>query len=106
MDGRRGITESMIESSIDFLIQFFLSAMAVYRVSYMIAVEDGPFDLYVVLRAKFNQATWIGRGLACPLCISWWLSMIPAVFMPHFFLLDWLAIAGFCLILHKRINIR
>lgn len=95
-----------MENGFDFLISFSLSVLAVYRVSYMIAVEDGPFDLYVMLRSKFNQATWIGRGLVCPLCISFWLSMIPAVFMPVPFILNWLAIAGMCLIIHKRLQQR
>lgn len=97
----------MVENvSVDFMISFAMSVLAVYRVSYMIAVEDGPFDLYVMLRARFNQATWIGRGLVCPLCISFWLSAIPAIFMPVPFVLNWLAIAGTCLIIHKRLQQR
>ena len=90
---------------------FTLSVLAVYRVSYMIANEDGPLDVFVFIREKAGQKNWIGRGLNCVLCISVWISIIPAVtmtrniglFQPTFetFILYWFAIAGGVLIIHK-----
>src|SRR3990167_3650096 len=65
----------------DFVVYFTLSVLAVYRVSYMIANEDGPLDVFVFIREKVSQKNWIGRGLNCVLCISVWLSIIPAVAM-------------------------
>ena len=95
----------------DFVIYFALSVAAVYRVSHMIANEDGPFDVFVFIREKAGQSNWIGRGANCVLCISFWLSIIPAFAMIHnvgFFrstsetlILYWLAIAGAVLIVHK-----
>lgn len=90
--------------SIDYLITFSLSVLAVYRVSYMLVNEDGPVDVFSKLREWVGQGTWIGRGFHCILCVSVWFSAIPALFMPHIFILDWLAISGAVLIIVKRLN--
>ena len=100
----------------DFVVYFTLSVLAVYRVSYMIANEDGPLDMFVFVREKAGQKNWIGRGLNCVLCISVWLSIIPAVAMVRdigFFrssfetiILYWFAIAGGVLVIHKYFNKR
>jgi len=89
----------------DFVVYFTLSVLAVYRVSYMIANEDGPLDVFVFIREKAGQKNWIGRGLNCVLCISVWLAMIPAIiFFRSSFettILYWFAIAGGVLVIHK-----
>ena len=100
----------------DFVVYFILSVLAVYRVSYMIANEDGPLDMFVFIREKAGQKNWIGRGLNCVLCISFWLSAIPAAttilivgfFRSNFesFVLCWFAIAGGVLIIQKHFNRR
>ena len=95
---------------LDFVVYFTLSVLAVYRVSYMIANEDGPLDVFVFIREKAGQKNWIGRGLNCVLCISVWLSVIPAVgfFRSSFetLVLYWFAIAGGVLVIHKYFNKR
>ena len=92
----------------DFVVYFALSVLAVYRVSHMIANEDGPFDVFVFIREKAGQRNWIGRGLNCVLCISVWLSIIPAIAMTRSaeFVLYWFAIAGGVLVIHKYFNRR
>lgn len=83
-----------------------LLTLAVYRVSHMLAYEDGPFDVFARMRGAVGQASWIGRGLHCVLCLSFWLSLVV------FFLLypvvgvvmgvvAWQAVAGGVLVLHK-----
>ncbi len=82
-----------------------LSVLAVYRLSYLIAKEDGPFDMFYAMREKIGQESWIGRGLHCVLCISFWLSLIPAVILFYEydinFGLGWFGIAGAVLVLYK-----
>lgn len=95
-----------MERSADFIISFALSVLAVYRMANMIANEDGPFDMFSRIRERVGQKNWIGRGLHCQMCISFWLALIPAIFMPHFIMLDWLAIAGMVTIIVKRLNQR
>lgn len=53
-----------------------MCALATYRIVRLVAIEDGPFDLSQKLRgiADPDQRTWIGRGLACPWCISFWIG--------------------------------
>jgi len=47
--------------------------LAAYRVGHMLAREDGPFDLFSSLRERVGQKTWMGRGMHCALCTSFWL---------------------------------
>lgn len=53
-----------------------LCSLATYRVVRLIAIEEGPFGLAQKLRntADPDQRTWVGRGLACPWCISFWIA--------------------------------
>ncbi len=82
-----------------------LSVLAVYRLSYLIAKEDGPFDMFSVMRGKISQENWIGRGLHCVLCVSFWLSFLPAFWLywgrPINVIIGWLGIAGAVMVLYK-----
>ncbi len=78
-----------------------LAILAVYRVAYLITSEDGPFEIATRFRALFGQRDWIGRGLHCMLCVSFWLAMIPAIYLGWMWKLSqadaallWLGIAG------------
>lgn len=57
-----------------------LAIPAVYRLSLMIAQEEGPLSMFEWLRNRraFLQANWLGRGIRCPWCISFWLSALAA----------------------------
>lgn len=105
------------------LIAVLLAAFAVYRLAFMIAREEGPFDVFDRLRTRaarlpvefqsgeFANRTrphWIQRGLGCPLCISWWLALPAAMLVAHSLsetsitgLALWPAIAGICLFLYQ-----
>lgn len=68
---------------------------AVYRVAHMIALEEGPFEVFTRVRNLRLQDDWIGRGLRCPLCVGFWLAL-PAAWVAGEapLLLWWLGIAG------------
>ena len=53
-----------------------LSSLATFRLYRLVAIEDGPFGLSQKLRgvADPDQRTWIGRGMACAWCITFWLA--------------------------------
>lgn len=80
-----------------------LAILGAYRLSHMIAIEDGPFDVFAMLRERIGQKSWIGRGLHCPLCISFWVSALFAPTAPDMLgqAFYWLGVAGGCLALHK-----
>ncbi len=89
-----------------------LSSLAVYRLSYMIAKEEGPISIFARIRGKIDskQSTWVGRGINCPLCISAWLSLLPIIFiLPRMDIYTtivlWLSIAGLSMLL-ERVSIR
>ncbi len=81
-----------------------LSILAIYRLSYLIAKEDGPFDMFASLRGKIGQEGWFGRGLNCPNCLSFWISIVPAIYISSSFLeffTIWLGMAGMALIINE-----
>lgn len=53
-----------------------LSALATYRLYRLVAIEEGPFGWSEKLRgiADPDQRTWLGRGMACAWCISFWIA--------------------------------
>ena len=53
-----------------------LSALATFRLYRLIAIEEVPFGLSTKLRgvADPDQRTWVGRGMACAWCITFWLA--------------------------------
>lgn len=60
------------------ITDLLIIGLVTYRLSHMITIEDGPFDIFVKLRMKIDpmQTTWVGRGLQCILCVSFWLSFV------------------------------
>jgi hypothetical protein len=94
--------------------------LATYRIAMMVTREEGPFDVFERLRRWANDALpakvshnrarphWIARGLACPLCVSWWLAL-PAALIAAVVagaawplgLLLWPAVAGGALFLFQ-----
>lgn len=88
---------------------YLLAALAVYRIARMIVHEEGPFGVFAWLQDKTKkQSNWIERGLNCPLCLSWWLSLLVACFFipvawPEF-LLTWFGIAGGAVVFYQRVH--
>lgn len=88
-------------------IWLVLAILASYRISRMLAVEEGPFGIFDKARARFDpkQETWLGRGLNCPLCIGFYVSLaVAALLLPvpswQILVLNWLAVAGGMAALH------
>lgn len=80
--------------------------LATYRLTRLIALEDGPGDFLVELRSRLGAydygadgraSTSLGRGISCPLCVGVYIAalmlLLRRVPCAHYFKL-WLAIAG------------
>lgn len=53
---------------------FLVAVLATWRISRLVAKEDGPFD--VVLRARARAGTSVlGRLMDCPYCVSVWAAL-------------------------------
>lgn len=79
-----------------------LAALAVYRLSQLIAC-DAIFTLFrIALGRKAAKGKWYWKSLAdlvhCPYCLGFWLALIATLFIPYSnlitFLLWWFGIAG------------
>lgn len=94
-------------------VKLILSALAVYRLAYMIAEEDGPANIFLRWRNILlvtlpdpgpDQVHWVTKGFHCVLCLSFWISAVPALLLtrrPVRFLGMWLGIAGGILAIHR-----
>lgn len=93
------------------LLLFIIASLATYRLSRMMAIEDGPGDLFV----RFRTWVWkIGRGrrdglykgLACPLCLSFWIGAGIALILPWNtpteYALTTLALSGAAVFLYRQ----
>ena len=86
-----------------FWPSFILAVLATWRITHLLASEDGPADLIVRFRAR------LGNGLAAKLidcfqCLSLWVA-IPIAFFVSGKLLDllltWLALSGAACLLER-----
>lgn len=88
---------------------FLVAILAAYRLAYALAREEGPFSVFASLRGHLdpNQTRWIGRGLNCAACVSFWTSLLvvlailylPAEIVTPF--VFWFAVACGALVLNK-----
>jgi hypothetical protein len=79
-----------------FSIHFVLAILAAWRVTHLLANEDGPADLIVKLRAALGDSL-AGKLMDCFHCLSLWIAAPAALFVTHaplLWLFVWLAISG------------
>lgn len=96
------------------LIEFLVASLAVYRVSRMVAMEDGPFEAFLKLRnatlklpASHPKDHWIARGIRCPLCISFWAGLVAALFISRdwkSYLLTAMGLSGAAVAIYKGVD--
>lgn len=86
----------------------FLAAAAVFRISHMIADEEGPWAIFLKLREKYTPVTWFGRGLACIMCVSFWVALPVALYVDWSWTmpLTWMALSGVTVLLREWKNKR
>lgn len=84
---------------------FILLALFVYRLARLVAVDDGPFDVFLKFRDSLGAYTYgpngaaitsLGRGITCPHCVGVWVALFAAVSAYPWpeFIVYWLALAG------------
>ena len=87
-----------------------LAILATYRLTAALVREEGPFNLFHRLRGSIDpdQKTWLGKGLNCVFCVSFWLALPAAVVLalanaidPFVSPLAWLGIAGGATVLFR-----
>jgi hypothetical protein len=83
--------------------EFILATLAVWRITHLVAAEDGPFDLIVWLRRKAGAGFW-GRLLDCFYCLSIWIAIPFALWLGSSRwqkLLLWPALSGAAILVNR-----
>lgn len=85
---------------------FVLCALAVWRLSHLLACEDGPFDLVVRLRQRVGNG-FFGRLMDCYYCVTVWIAIPFALLLTHDVitgLVTWMALSGAASALYKAMD--
>jgi hypothetical protein len=84
-------------------MRFVFAVLATWRVTHLLASEDGPADLIVRLRALLGQSL-AGQLMDCFLCLSLWIAAPAALFVarrPMEWCFCWLALSGGACLLER-----
>jgi hypothetical protein len=82
---------------------FVLAALATWRITHLLANEDGPADVIVKLRVRMGGGR-AGKLMDCFNCLSFWVAAPMALFVTQRLvdvLLAWLALAGAACLLQR-----
>jgi len=84
-------------------LRFVMAALAVWRVTHLIAREDGPWD--VIARARrWAAESFLGKLMDCFLCLSVWVAAAATLILgppPRDWVLVWLALSGAACLLDR-----
>ncbi|MCI0694178.1 hypothetical protein L0337_19495 [candidate division KSB1 bacterium] len=88
------------------LFKFLLALLATWRVTHLLAKEDGPGDLIVRIRRRLGQSFW-GKLMDCFKCLSLWIAIPFAFFVGGTWVekgMIWLALSGSAILLENLIR--
>ncbi|MGB6829462.1 MAG: DUF1360 domain-containing protein, partial [Terracidiphilus sp.] len=83
--------------------RFVLAVLATWRVTHLLAAEDGPGDIVFRFRALLGRS-FAGRLMDCFYCLSIWIAAPAALFVTRHWLdwiMVWLAISGAACLLER-----
>lgn len=86
-----------------FLLRFVLAVLATWRVSHLIAAEDGPADVIIRIRVRLGHSL-AGRLMDCFNCLSLWIAAPAALYVTRNWvqwLMVWLAVSGAACLLDR-----
>jgi Protein of unknown function (DUF1360) len=90
----------------DQWFRFVTALLAVWRITHLLAAEDGPWDSIVWLRRKAGS-TMVGKLMDCFYCLSLWVG-VPFCFYAAQGALDrvvvWLALSGAASLLNRAVT--
>jgi hypothetical protein len=90
-------------SEMSYWFRLVLAVLATWRVTHLLASEDGPADLIVRFRALLGR-TIVGKLMDCFNCLSLWVAALGALFVsrrPLEWLFCWLALSGGACLLER-----
>lgn len=84
-------------------LQFILAVLATWRITHLLALEDGPGDLLVRLRVALGEGV-LGKLMDCFKCLSFLVAAPFAFFVsqnPLEIFITWLALSGATCLLER-----
>ena len=98
-----GYAQRLTTVSPDAWLRLVLAILATWRISHLLALEDGPWDIVARVRMRLGSGFW-GRLLDCFYCVSLWVAAPIAAFVRPPWLewpLWWLACSGGACLLER-----
>ena len=83
-------------SEVSFWARLVLAVLATWRVTHLLASEDGPADLVIRARGRLGHSL-AGGLMDCFHCLSLWVAAPAALFVsraPLVWLFSWLGVSG------------
>jgi hypothetical protein len=90
-------------SEVGIWFRFVIVVLATWRVTHLLAKEDGPANIIVRLRARLGDGL-LGQLMDCFKCLSMWVAAPLALLIfqrPLAWLMGWLAISGAACLLEQ-----
>lgn len=90
-------------SGLNFWPRFILAVLATWRITHLLASEDGPWDLIARFRALLGSGV-LGQLMDCFKCLSLWVAAPMAFFVvkkPIDLLIVWSALSGAACLLER-----
>jgi len=84
-------------------MSFVVAVLATWRVTHLLANEDGPGDVIFRLRRRLGEG-FVGSLMDCFNCLSLWIAAPIALFVatkPLTWLVSWLALSGAACLLER-----
>ena len=88
------------------MLRLTLAVLATWRVTHLLASEDGPADIIVRFRALLGRSI-LGKLMDCFNCLSLWIAAPAALFVtrkPLDWLMTWLALSGAACLLDRLVK--
>lgn len=82
---------------------FFISSLAVWRITHLLGKEDGPFDIIYLMRRKAGTG-FFAKLLDCFYCLSIWVALPFGIWLGVDFpqkIIMWLALSGAACLLEQ-----
>ena len=87
----------------DYSLRLIVAVLATWRITHLLANEDGPADLVARFRLRLGSGL-AGQLMDCFKCLSLWVALPIALFVtrrPLELLLTWVALSGAACLLER-----
>jgi hypothetical protein len=87
----------------EFWARLVVASLATWRITHLLAHEDGPGDIFVKVRIRLGDGFW-GSLMDCFYCLSLWVAILFAPVVTRRLpdaVLIWLALSGAACLLER-----